>query len=494
MVFGLLDVVLIVILASAFVVARSINQSSKQKFVQEAIPLKSAVQDLALQMVNEETGSRGYVITGNRAALQPLTAGRERVPDDLQVIADTVPAEPTLGAELARAREEIATLDRYYDTQIALVSSGPAGRRAAATRVRHGKALFDAFRETAGQMLVEADRVVADARQAQNSRYLTLLILLLVFGGAGLTVAIALTLRTPRRTHDLMLELEFERAAGELLLQREQHAHGEVEVLVGRLQQSLLPVVTVPDPRVDVATIYRPGEQRLDLGGDFYDCMQLEDGRLALLIGDVSGHGPDAAALGASLRAAWRGLALSETPHGEMLRCLQAVFEREGSEEGEFATVAYGVIDPGRTRLQITVAGHPPPILVTDDAAWVMEVAPGPPLGVFDETEWPISTTPLQARSAVVLYTDGLTEARSSPGSHERLGIDGLVAEIVATCSQPISATDLEVLAARVIARGGEPLADDAAILALSIHRDEDERSVPGQLRVSAASGPGTDA
>ena len=93
-----------------------------------------------------------------------------------------------------------------------------------------------------------------------------------------------------------------------------------------------------------------------------------------------------------------------------------------------------------------------------------------------------------------MLYTDGLTEARSSPGSHERLGIDGLVAEIVATCSQPISATDLEVLAARVIARGGEPLADDAAILALSIHRDEDERSVPGQLRVSAASGPGTDA
>ena len=131
MVFGLLDVVLIVILASAFVVARSINQNSKQKFVQEAIPLKSAVQDLALQMVNEETGSRGYVITGNRAALQPLTAGRERVPDDLQVIADTVPAEPTLGAELARAREEIATLDRYYDTQIALVS-GP--RRAARRR------------------------------------------------------------------------------------------------------------------------------------------------------------------------------------------------------------------------------------------------------------------------------------------------------------------------------------------------------------------------
>ena len=183
-----------------------------------------------------------------------------------------------------------------------------------------------------------------------------------------------------------------------------------------------------------VATIYRPGEQRLDLGGDFYDCMQLEDGRIALLIGDVSGHGPDAAALGASLRAAWRGLALSETEHGEVLRCLEAVFEREGTDEGAFATVAYGLIDPGRTRLEIAVAGHPPPILVEGGAARAMDVAPGPPLAVFDQTDWPISTTALRTPSAVVLYTDGLTEARSSPGSHERLGIEVLVGEIAAAC------------------------------------------------------------
>ena len=102
-----------------------------------------------------------------------------------------------------------------------------------------------------------------------------------------------------------------------------------------------------------------------------------------------------------------------------------------------------------------------------------MDVAPGPPLGVFDQTDWPISTTALRTPSAVVLYTDGLTEARSSPGSHERLGIEGLVAEIAAACSQPISAADLEGLATKIVASGGEPLADDAAILALSIDRDE---------------------
>ena len=423
-----------------------------------------------LQAVNEETGSRGYVITGNRAALQPLTAGRARIPEDLHVIAGEVSAEPGLGPLLARARAQLAGLDRYYDRQIALVSSGPPGRKAAATRVLPvGKVQFDEFRVTAGKMLTEVDRSVANARHSQHRRYITLLVLLLVFGAAGLGIAIWLTVRTPRGTHDLLLELEFEREAGELLLEREQEAHAEVEALVGRLQQSLLPVVAVADPRVHVATMYRPGEQRLDLGGDFYDCIQLGDGRIALLIGDVSGHGPDAAALGATLRAAWRGLALSETAHGEVLRCLQAVFEREGTDDGAFATVAYGLIDADRTRLEIAVAGHPPPILVAGGAARAMETEPGPPLGVFSESDWPISTAPLQTTSAVVLYTDGLTEARSSPGSHERLGIEGLIAEIVATCTVPISAEDLEALAVRVIARGGEPPADDAAILALSV-------------------------
>ncbi len=478
-VFGLLDALLIGILVSSIYIASSINQSSKQKFVEDAIPLKAAVQDLVLQMVNEETGTRGYVITRNRAALQPLTAGRARVPEDLRVIQSKVGFQPELGPQLTLARVQIAELDRYYDRQVALVSSGPAGQARAAARVLPvGKRLFDGFRLTAGAMLASTDRSVANARHSQDRRYWTLLALLIVFGAAGLGIALTLTLRTPRRTHALMLELEYERAAGELLLEREQQAHREVDVLVGRLQQSLLPVVHVPDPRVQVATIYRPGEQRLDLGGDFYDCMQLADGRLAILIGDVSGHGPDAAALGASLRGAWRGLALSETEHGEVLRCLQAVFEREDVGDGAFATVAYGLIDAARTRLELAVAGHPPPIVFHDGLAAAVEATPGPPLGVFDETEWPISRIPLRSPSTVLLYTDGLTEARNSPGSPERIGIDGLAAEIVAICSQPVSNHDLETLAARVIARGGEPLADDAAILALSIARDAGELAV----------------
>ena len=114
----------------------------------------------------------------------------------------------------------------------------------------------------------------------------------------------------------------------------------------------------------------------------------LGGGRSAFLIGDVSGHGPNAAALGASLRAAWRGLTLSETEHEEAMRSLQAVFEREGADEFAFATVASGQIDPTRTRLVIALAGHPPPILLERGTARAIDAAPGPPLGVFGEADW----------------------------------------------------------------------------------------------------------
>lgn len=461
------------VLASSFFIARSIKQGADQKYVDGAIPLQGAVQDMVLQMVNQQSGSRGYVITANRAELQPVTAGRASVPNDLRAIAKRVVLAPALAVQLARIRVHITGLERFYDGQISLVASGPAGQRAAAKRVPQGEALFDAFRLDAGQMLAEANRFVAAAQRSQNRRYMLLLVLLLSLGALTLTIAVALTVSTPRRSYRILLELERERQSAEARFLGEQEAQREVAVLVGRLQGSLLPVLDIPDPRVQLTTIYRPGERRLRLGGDFYDCMQLEDGRIALLIGDVSGHGPDAAALGASLRAAWRGLTLSETGHGDVLRYLQAVFEREGAGEDAFATIAYGLIDPTRTRLELVLAGHPPPILLDGGKARAIDAVPGPPLGVFGEADWPISTVLLDTPSAVVIfYTDGLTEARTGPGSRERVGIEGLVAEIAATCAPPITTHDLAALTARLSARGGEPFADDAAILALTIYRE----------------------
>ena len=102
-----------------------------------------------------------------------------------------------------------------------------------------------------------------------------------------------------------------------------------------RLERGLLPQALVRDPRVAVSTTYRPGRRRSLLGGDFYDAVELGDGTLHVLIGDVSGHGPDEAALGVCLRVAWRTLMLAQAPPDEALALLQEVLVHERHAPGD---------------------------------------------------------------------------------------------------------------------------------------------------------------
>src|SRR5439155_11025721 len=112
----------------------------------------------------------------------------------------------------------------------------------------------------------------------------------------------------------------------------------------------------VADPRVRVASFYRAGDERLSLGGDFYDCVELADESIAMIIGDVSGHGPAAAALGASLRSAWRALALAGRGPVEQLDGLESVLVRECESPEMFVTRLAGVIAPDRHTLSLSAA------------------------------------------------------------------------------------------------------------------------------------------
>src|SRR4051812_18225820 len=120
----------------------------------------------------------------------------------------------------------------------------------------------------------------------------------------------------------------------------ERSAQYEVAELHARLEANLLPSLEFTDPRLVVATRYRAGEDRLLLGGDFLDAIEVPAaGRVALLIGDVSGHGPEAAAIGATLRSAWRGLVLSGVADDRVLPTLDEVLVRERSSPETFVTV-----------------------------------------------------------------------------------------------------------------------------------------------------------
>ena len=206
------------------------------------------------------------------------------------------------------------------------------------------------------------------------------------------------------------------------LIEARLHAHENA-----RLERGLLPQALVRDPRIALSTTYRPGRRRSLLGGDFYDAVELDDGTLHVLIGDVSGHGPDEAALGACLRVAWRTLMLAQAPPDDALALLQEVLVHERHAPAIFATLCMLSVAPARDAAELRVAGHPPPIVVDGDGLRAVEAAHvSPPLGFVEPGGWHGNPLRFAGDWAVVLYTDGLIDGRIGEGS-ERLGEQRLV-------------------------------------------------------------------
>src|SRR5215213_5775356 len=131
-----------------------------------------------------------------------------------------------------------------------------------------------------------------------------------------------------------------------------------------RLERGLLPEPLVSDPTLELATHYRPGRRRALLGGDFFDAVERPDGTVHTVIGDVSGHGPDEAALGVCLRIAWRTLVLAGVPVDRLLGALQDVLLVERHAAHVFTTLCMVSLAPDRSRATVRLAGHPPPLLL----------------------------------------------------------------------------------------------------------------------------------
>jgi PAS domain S-box-containing protein len=237
-----------------------------------------------------------------------------------------------------------------------------------------------------------------------------------------------------------------------------------------RLQSGLLPSLSLPDPALELQTRYRPGHERALLGADLYDALPLEDGTVALLIGDVAGHGPAEAAVGVALRSAWRALVLTGHGPDDLLDGLDKVLVCNRQSDELFATVCCCWIGPGRDRVTVALAGHPPPLLAQAGQVRVAQVPAGPALGIYDRRyPWEAGVVEVEGPWTLLCYTDGLVEGRRAPGSVERFGIEAVVE---ATAGLLGTTTGLDELLDRLLdlvheANGGD-LSDDVAILCLS--------------------------
>jgi serine phosphatase RsbU (regulator of sigma subunit) len=193
-----------------------------------------------------------------------------------------------------------------------------------------------------------------------------------------------------------------------------------------RLERGLLPTpLLLENPGVDIVAQYRPSHQNALLGGDFYDFVQTPDRTVHVMVGDVAGHGPDAAALGVALRIGWRALTFAGLRGNERMRQLERILRTESPRTGIFATVLSVALAPDSRRFNVVRAGHPGMLFHgQDDVEW-LEPPAGPALGL-NGTEWPLNELELPEGCGLVLLTDGLFEGHSGAGN-ERLGEDGLL-------------------------------------------------------------------
>ena len=238
--------------------------------------------------------------------------------------------------------------------------------------------------------------------------------------------------------------------------------------LLRQLEQALVPRMKI-SPRWQLAWRYLPVVRSMLLGGDFIGACERPDGSLALLVGDVAGHGVAAAGTGAMLRAAWLGAALSDVPLESLARLLDRLLINQSDHGAStMATACLAEVDAQARELRLVRAGHDSPLLIAPGVVTEVSVAHGPALGLPVESEWPTERIPLPDRAAIMLYTDGLTERRAMPRSIRRFAAVTPHIEPERLLGKP-SGRAIDDMLQEIFPHGTELLDDDVAVILLNL-------------------------
>jgi signal transduction histidine kinase/DNA-binding response OmpR family regulator len=247
----------------------------------------------------------------------------------------------------------------------------------------------------------------------------------------------------------------------------EKEAAAREHSIADELQASLLPAHAFDPDHLQIATYYRAGVEGTQVGGDWYDVIELGAGRTALVLGDVMGRGVQAAAVMGQLRSAVRAYSRLDLPPADVLEHLDAAVRELGSDQ--IVTCVYAVYDPGERTLTYANAGHLPPLLCLPGQPTRRLVgAASPPLGI-GQPGMLEERIALPTDALLVLYTDGLVEHRDSDID---TGIDDLAALVQA---RDVALVDLpELLVASLLPTGPD---DDIAVLLVQIDQRASEES-----------------
>ncbi|MGF1431367.1 SpoIIE family protein phosphatase [Kitasatospora sp. LaBMicrA B282] len=241
--------------------------------------------------------------------------------------------------------------------------------------------------------------------------------------------------RTPFDQADAATLLEL--AARAALSLDNARLHRAESKMATTLQRSMIPTRPPRIPGVQVAHRYLPGDRRAEVGGDWFDAIQLPGSRVALVVGDVMGHGLHSAAAMGRFRTAMQTLAALDLPPGQLLRHLDNLAQKIGDDH--LATCLYAVYDPINRTCELASAGHVPPVLVHPDGTGeLLEIPAGAPIGVGG-VPFVAKKIDVVDGSMLVMCTDGLVEVR---GGDIGAGLAALCGNLIDPKQTPDEACD----------------------------------------------------
>ncbi|MGV9249317.1 PP2C family protein-serine/threonine phosphatase [Streptomyces sp. NPDC003710] len=396
------------------------------------------------------------------AMAEPPTSGGGSVPG--------IGVPSRLSALRSAAARIGTTLDE--DTTCAELVREVAGQVGGAAAVlRGGREFRSRYEAVAGNPAVLPDpwSTAAAAQEAAGPRESTLpfpvaghpglaLCVPLAANGHSYGVLVSAREGTPF-THEEAEVLTFlaEHAASHIRHARE---HDAVSGIVGKLQRALLSAPGRPHPNLDVAVRYLPVGQSALIGGDWCETVRLHFGRTMLVVGDVMGHGLEAAVDMTAYRSSLRYIASADLPPHRVLRQLDDL--AAGEPDRRPATCLIAQVDPNRSQVTITSAGHLPPVVIDEQGrASLLPIPVGPPLGTGLGGYEP-ATYRLDPSQTLVLFTDGLVERRGED-------IDQSLRRLAGVGFEAASGVEdvLDTVLARLDAGHAE---DDVAVLAARLH------------------------
>ncbi|MEU3526469.1 SpoIIE family protein phosphatase [Streptomyces sp. NPDC038707] len=333
------------------------------------------------------------------------------------------------------------------------------------------------------RMQGEISGIALELKQTGAGRMPVLVSSVIKHGDTGEPLLIRTTVFDARDRRAYEEELLRRRQAAEEARRQAEADRARLQDALAVLQQSLLPDTLPEVPGLETASYYHTAHPDR-LGGDFYDVFRIDGKRHGFFLGDVCGKGPQAAALTSLTRYTLRAAALHDPDPVSVLTTLNQVLHERytGSGDPRYCTAVFGTLEPdperGRVAVHLASGGHPPVIAVrADGTAGFLPTPGGLLVGILPSARFTTATTVLGPGDLLLLYTDGITEARTGADRTSLYGDEALLACVAEQAGQPPPAV-IQALAG--VLRGfGDGLDDDTALLALGVPApDSQTRSI----------------